>query len=54
MKKVDQENYNPKTIDAVRFCGRYIDPKDSRIRLINLTSAGLIITGIVVSCVYLV
>ncbi len=32
----------PKTIDAIKFGKRYLDPNDSRLRLIDIVSVGIV------------
>ncbi len=32
----------PKTIDAIKFCKRYLDPNDSRLRLSDIVSVGIV------------
>ncbi len=36
---------SPRTIDAIRFGRKYLDPADLRLRCIDAASVGLAITG---------
>ncbi len=36
---------NPRTVDAIRFGRRYLDPNDLRLKCLDAASVGLAITG---------
>jgi hypothetical protein len=37
----------PRTIDAIRFGKKYLDPNDLRLKCLDVASVGLAITGII-------
>ncbi len=44
----------PQTINAVRFFGRYFDPADIRLKMVDIASACVIVAGVVISCIRLI
>ncbi len=44
----------PTTIDAIRFGRHYLDPRDVRLKCLDVATVGLLITGIVIPLFYLV
>ena len=53
MKTIDGKHI-PVTIDAIRFGKHYLDPKDIRLRCLDVASVGLVITAIAISVVNLI
>ena len=44
----------PATIDAIRFGRHYLDPRDIRLKCLDVVTVGILITGIVIPLFYLV
>ena len=53
MKTMTGKNI-PVTIDAIRFGKHYLDPKDIRLRCLDVASVGLVITALAISVVNLI